>query len=622
MARKKASDGVVATIERLTGKIPCPMYLRQILNKYLYQEELFEGAKSGKTGGGAKRLGHLHGPDTDSLVRNLLDLDALFRGETNTVKEVIMGTITEGELQKKLTEAEHAMQQRVAIYTFWLDRLSSVRKVLAAPRVNLKVDRLDEKLLVTMRDGTRTIPPFALHALQVQEASETKGRVGLPSASEYVERAEAYLALDDLTHAERNACSALEQDVAYARAWFIRVAIALRRRQSAMRTFNQKRMEAQECAEPLSAHERWATEQADEAAGDVWQHQQSLDAILPQAILNWPRADGRRDHANLWNQVRNLFVDRMFSIAVHDVQRAGTRQQWAYLNGLEPEWELEHQKHPYASSTGLTGSSPFIAEETQAIAGLLAEYDDKPRQFFDAIEDSRIATDFRLFHLRYVLRMEGGNAHWARLQSAVDESPMDWKADYLMREPTVAKLWQMHFCRNDHASALMQSYAGWLRQTRAQRDGRLYYTVMRQYAYLYHYQFARRQFSLCSEVAENALALFDGATELNGWFGGEQHPYDNSISMPLHQARYWEYLAALAAVEQRKQGGGLSARAEAILGDESRWRKAFSEQTKCFWTESEEYEEGGGEDWPEPPYGIDLREPASWASEAQPIPAE
>jgi hypothetical protein len=62
MARKKASDGVVATIERLTGKIPCPMYLRQILNKYLYQEELFEGAKSGKTGGGAKRLGHLHGP--------------------------------------------------------------------------------------------------------------------------------------------------------------------------------------------------------------------------------------------------------------------------------------------------------------------------------------------------------------------------------------------------------------------------------------------------------------------------------------------------------------------------------------------------------------------------------
>lgn len=451
MARKKASDGVVATIERLTGKTPCPEYLRQALNKYLYQEHLFEGAKSGNAGG-TRKLGRMHSPDTDNLVRNLLDLDALFRGETNTVKEVVTRTITEDELQQKLTEAEHTMQQRIDIYRYWLDRVASARKVLADPNVNLKSDRLDEKLSVAMRDGTRAIPPFALHALWVQEASESKGRTGLPSATEYVERADAYLALDDLVHAERNACCALEQDKACARAWFIRVAIALRRRQSAMRTFNQKRMEAQECAEPLSAHERWAMEQADEAACDAWQHQRSLDAILPQAVLHWPRRNGRRDHADLWKQVRNLFVDRMFLIAVHDVQRAGTRQQWAYLNGLEPEWELEHRQNPYASSIGLTGSSPFTAEETQAIAGLLAEYDGKPRLFFDIIEKNRIATDFRLFHLRYVMRMDGCDAHWARLQTAVGESPMGWQADYLMRDTDVAKLWQMHFCRNGKVS--------------------------------------------------------------------------------------------------------------------------------------------------------------------------
>lgn len=622
MARKKANDGVVATIERLTGKTPCPEYLRQALNKYLYQEHLFEGAKSGSAGGGTKKLGRLHGPDTDNLVRNLLDLDALFRGETNTVKEIVTRAITEDELQQKLSEAEHTMQQRIDIYRYWLDRVASARKVLADPNLNLKLDRLDEKLSVAMRDGTRAIPPFALHALWVQEASEAKGRTGLPSASEYVERADAYLALDDLVHAERNACRALERDKACARAWFIRVAIALRRRQSAMRTFNQKRMEAQECAEPLSAHERSAMEQADEAAGDAWQHQRSLDAILPQAVLHWPRENGRRDHVDLWKQVRNLFVDRMFLIAVHDVQRAGTRQQWAYLNGLEPEWELERRKNPYASSIGLTGSSPFTAEETQAIASLLAEYDGKPRQFFDIIEKNRIATDFRLFHLRYVLRMDGCDAHWARLQTAVAESPVGWQADYLMRDTTVAKLWQMHFCRYGKVSALMHSYAEWLRQTQAQSNGRLYHTVLRQYAYLYHYQFVRRQFGLCGEVAEHALALFAGATGLNGWFGSEQHPCDNSISMPIHQARYWEYLAALAAVEQRKQGGELSAQAQAILDDENRWQETFSEQAECFWTASEEYEEGGGDDWLEPPYGVDLRDPASWTREAQPLPLE
>jgi hypothetical protein len=92
--------------------------------------------------------------------------------------------------------------------------------------------------------------------------------------------------------------------------------------------------------------------------------------------------------------------------------------------------------------------------------------------------------------------------------------------------------------------------------------------------------------------------------------------------MPLHQTRYWEYLSAVAAVEQRKQGGEISAQAQAILAAEGRWRKAFSEQAKCFWTASEEYEEGGGDDWPEPPYGIDLREPESWAREAQPVPVE
>lgn len=389
-----------------------------------------------------------------------------------------------------------------------------------------------------------------------------------------------------------------------------------------MRTFHRKRIEAQECAEPLSAHERWALEQADEAASNAWEHQRSLDAILPQAILHWPRAAGRRDHADLWKQVRNVFIDRMFSIVVHDVQRAGTRQHWAHMNGLEPEWEREHLKHPYASSVVLTGSSPFSAEETQAIVGLLAEYDGKPGQFFDFIEDRRLATDFRLYHLRYVLRMEGCDAHWAALQAAVAESPEDWQADSLMRDPTVAGLWQMHYCRHGHAPALMQFYTQWLRQTQARSSGRFQHLVLRQHAYLYHHQFVRRQFGLCGEVAANALALFDGATALTGWFGREPHPYDSSISMPLHQARYWEYLAAIAAVEQRKQGGELSTHAQAILADEGRWREAFSEHADCFWTASEEYEEGGGDDWPEPPYGIDLREPESWAREAQPVQVE
>jgi hypothetical protein len=620
MARKKASDGVLATIERLTGKVPCPMSLRGALNKYLYQEQLFEGADSGSKHSRPKQLGQLCGPDTDNLVRNLLDLDALFNGETATVIDVVTGAIGAKKLNERLDDIEQSMQQRLEIYRYWLDRISSARTVLADHQVNLKVDRLDEKLSVSKDDRTPPIAPFALHALRVQEASEARGRTGLPSATEFVARADAYLALDDLANADRNACSAIKQDPACARGWFIRVAIALRRRQSALRISHRKRMEAQECAEPLSSHERWAMEQADDSACDALVHQEALDAILPQAILHWPQNAGRPDHVDLWKQVRNVFVERMFAICVHDIQRAGTRQQWAHLNGLELEWELEHRKHPYGSSIGLTGRSPFTVAETQAIAKLLAVYDEKPLQFFDAIGESRIATEFRLYHLRFALRMEGCDVHWDRLRAHVERSPAAWQADDLMRDPTVAKLWQAHYCRRNHPNALMQSYAGWLRDTQAQSNESHLHLVLRQYAYLFHHQFARRQFSLCGEVAANARALFDGTTGLTGWFGRASHPYDDSISMPLHQLRYWDYLAAVAAVEQRRQGEPLSAQAQAILDDEASWRQAFSEQALCFWTASEEYEEGGGEDWPEPPYGVDLLEPDSWAKEAQPVP--
>ncbi|UVW30665.1 hypothetical protein [Massilia sp. H6] len=622
MARKKSMDGVVATIERLTNETPCPLHLRNTLNKYLYQEHLFEGARPGGRSGKARKLGQLRGPDTDNLVRNLLDLDALFFGETNTVIDIVTGEMKASDLHDKLDNVERSMRQRLAIYGYWLDRISSARAALADPTTNLRVDRLDEKLSVASRAGAQNIPPFALQALRVQEASEAQARRGPPSASDYVERADAYLALGDLVNADRNACLAIEVDPASSRAWFIRVAVGLRRRRSAMRSFHQKRMEAQECAEPLSAHEQWALEEADEAAGDAWEHQRALDAILPQAILHWPMEGTRRAHNNLWRQVRDLFVARMFSIAVHDVLRAGAWRQWASLNGLEPEWELEQQKHPYLPSTESTENSPFTAEDTHAISNLLVAYDDKPREFFEFLEDGRIATDFRLFHLRYVLRMGGCDAHWARLRTSVAQSPLEWQADHLMNDPSIAKLWQLHWCRQGDSPALMQSYTNWFRKTQAHNDGRSRHLLLRQYAYLFHYQFARRQFDLCGEAAASALALYEGAEKLDAWFGDVRHPYDASIGMPLHHVVYWEYLAAIAAVEQRRQGGALSQQAQAILAHADRWRARFSKHPQCFWTASEEYEGGGGEDWPEPPYGIDLRLADSWAEEAHAVPID
>lgn len=84
---------MVETIERLTGKQPCPTALKGTLNKYLYQEQLFEGAISDNAHDKVKKLGKLRGPATDNLVRNLLDLDPLFGGDTVTVIKVVTKTL-------------------------------------------------------------------------------------------------------------------------------------------------------------------------------------------------------------------------------------------------------------------------------------------------------------------------------------------------------------------------------------------------------------------------------------------------------------------------------------------------------------------------------------------------
>lgn len=618
MARKKASDGVQATVERLTGETPCPPYLRETLNKYWRHERLIGSQGRRRAAGEDATLNQLKDVHLDNLVHNLLDLDALFVGDTGKVIDVITGRMETHVLDGELVSIEGVMQRRMEIYRHWLDRMASVRATLAQPGLDLRVDRLEDQLSVGRREDARAIPSFALHALQVQEASEARQGGGEPSAADFVERADAYLALGDLASADKNACLAIGQDASCARGWFIRVVVALRRRQEAMRAHRRKRIEAQECAEPASAHERWAMDQADDAAGDAQEQHRILLAILPQAIVHWPCTVKRHDHPALWKQVRGLFVDSMFAIAAHDTQRFGSRQQWARVSGLEPEWALEHAKHPYAHSSGLTAGSPFTTEETLGIRYLVSAYDAQPRDFFELFDEERIGLDFRLYHLRHVLAMEGGEEHWERLQGAVAESPPAWRVGQLMRDSAVARLWQAHYCGRSGATALMEAGAQWLREMEDIDKGRHRFQLLGQYAYLYHHQLARGEFGACGLVAAKAIALFDGASALIGWFGFETHPYDDSIGMPIDRCRYWEYLAAIAAVEQRRNGATLSVQADAILATEDHWRLLFSDEDACFWRASEEYEEGGGTDWLEPPYGIDLRRTDSWTSAAVP----
>lgn len=231
------------------------------------------------------------------------------------------------------------------------------------------------------------------------------------------------------------------------------------------------------------------------------------------------------------------------------------------------------------------------------------------------LEQDRIAIDIRLYHLRHILCLENGDAHWRRLRTAIDDSPLDWQAEQLMSDPAVATLWQFHYCRHAGSEAMMTWYDAWMRKSRKRDAQRHIHALLRQHAYLYHHEFARQRLAACATIAHASLALFEGAPALDAWYAGERHRHDDAIAMPIHQARYWNYLAAIAAVALRRNGEALPAHSLAILADEPAWRQAFADQHTCFWMVSEEYEHGGGEDWFEAPYDIDLREAAGWTGE-------
>lgn len=125
----------------------------------------------------------------------------------------------------------------------------------------------------------------------------------------------------------------------------------------------------------------------------------------------------------------------------------------------------------------------------------------------------------------------------------------------------------------------------------------------------YHHQFARADYQGCLATCNTAIALLPSA-------GGAPLsyclPFESSIAVPAGNLLHWQYLSALAAVMIRAGGQALSPSVQLLLDNEPVWQKAFLADDRCCWTYSEEYEGGGGDDFPVPPYDIDLRISERW----------
>lgn len=542
MTRPKQSDGVQATIERLTGRIPCPDHLRNCLNKYLYEPDLFEGAYKPK-GGGRKRQGRLKYGFTDNLVTNLLDLDAVFLGSTDLVSRIVQKKVQGDELRVELDKAQRNIQQRLDSYAFWARRMESLKDALLAGDIDLKTDNLLERLDAKCQSSSsQAAARFGLRAVQELERIETRGRPGALTSKELTELADAYLALGDLARASEKARDALEADITYARAWFIRVVVALRLRNAAIREMQQQEMVAAEIAEPMSAHERLARELAGEASDRAHCLNEKLDGILPQAILHWPKTNGwRYEHEEQRKVVRDLFIDQTF---LRVTQGAGSldHARLQEMNGFGPEEAFERRTYTFLPTSPIASESclPVSSADQEALALIIAEKDKHPFWFFDIADRKQTLRDLKLLHLRWLFNLGGYEQHWCSLAENISRHPELHLTNDILRDRVAARVWHMHHCLNSGVESVTTILDLWRANNVAQMQADCGITQLNQLSLLFHRQFVREEYLSCYMIARTALEV------ANEEVAKTDHPTDDCTLVPSGAWLYWRYLEALS----------------------------------------------------------------------------
>lgn len=612
MPAKKDPNGVQATIERLTSKSPCPEELRHSLNKYLYEKRLFEGAQKNN---GKKVLGKLSSPDTDVLVINLLALDQSFRGETETVIKIATKEIEITDLEKKIKESQKEFKRRLDIYTYWERRIDALWQVLKEESFDVRLHSLDSLLDAKLKQfNVNKISSFGLQAVQTLERIESRSRIGMPTVGEYVELADAYFSLEDYANAERNAVLALKLNKEHARAWFIRVIIALRYRNVAVNQIRYHEMVAQEIAEPMSSQESWALDMADEAADIAAVYNQKLEEILPNALLYWPRDDGGKFlDCEQRNIVRDLYIEHAFTIATSQ-QRHISGEQYSRINGFEAEWRFEFECHPYLQSRGYKkGVLPFNKGEIDVLKMLIEEYGKEIFFYFDIRDASSNLKEFKLLHLRWLLGLEGYEEHWSKVKNIFESSGTSYLENYIFRSTLLSRLWAHHQSLNGNNYSALQSVLEWHNRSIDRDHIHRSSFLLSQYALLFHRHFVRNEFGICHEIICKANEFFKTNTSSLDELRNITHPTEEFVSMPVHKPLYWKYLEVIILIKiMQIDHTHCDSKIFQILLEMGSLRTAFEDCDACFWIESEFFEGGGGDEYPVEPYGIDLREAAPW----------
>ena len=598
-------NGVIATLERVTRQKPLPRDIRDTANKYLRSKDLFP-KKGGALDTNEAKLAR---PGAHDLLLNALMLDQIFRGDTGLVVQLLKNETRPGDLSKHCAEARKEIERRAQIYNYWSQRMQRVEEVLAT--TDLRTHSI-EPLLRLEDEQPSSVPPepLALRAVRKLESLEQRSSLSGPAASDFVEQAEAYLSLGDFATAEARARRAIELEPSNPRAWFTRVVAAVKDRNNHLASARRHRLEATEMAEPMSAHERWAHESADDAASKAADSQRALGEIVPQALLNWPKTTyGSYEHSDWRGMLLELMLDQAF-LKVQMGGYLGESRQAFELNGFEKEWSLKLDTTELPRVTGdPRPKCPLSQPELDALTMLFDEHDRYSYSVLPIGGRDFYGQELRLVHLRWVLGNKGYEQHWKREFTDYRHMSPDSFYRSVLSNSTLMPLWFSHCARHEGVEAAREVVKAWSIKAALASGALSTGCALEINVLAFHHQFARTDYAGCLATCSMAMDLLSGAHGSSTFYS---QPFESSITVPAARQLYWEYLSALAAVMMRSSDQPITLRAQQLLDNAGVWQKAFLAVDQCFWTYSEEYEGGGGDDFPVPPYDIDLRISENW----------
>jgi tetratricopeptide (TPR) repeat protein len=411
MARKPAPDGVSDTLVRLIGHAD----QRPLLTKYAKTEVFKNHLQDGD------EIRFKRSKECDNLICNVLALDQIF-GSQDWVVKLVSGSASKGSVRERIKRSREQMDAKFKAYGYWLHRMDSLNSVLDE-EFDFKSSSLEDVLTASssFTPIASTSSPYALRAVQLLETIEEDGRQSKLGVQQQSEKAWALYRLGLYEQAVDIAEEIVEADPSCSECWMLLATHMLYQKHEASKSVF-KYMQQRECAEALSAHERWAEEMAEEAEDRQSEALKREREIMFSALMHWPEddSDSRYKYKNprARQGVRNACINWLFHLlnayTFHSVSIDSSKLY--ALNGLSPEYEFHYGNAHFPQwmeGRNLPGHS--LSELEINAAELIFEELDGSEGFRGYIKLRLLIPDlmmsFKLLHVRFVLGLPGYEDH-------------------------------------------------------------------------------------------------------------------------------------------------------------------------------------------------------------------